>query len=643
MTAGITRSEIEQVILASLPPISRTYPGRMHRLWMGAVQVAFGSAALALVTVFGYKLHLNAATIVPLYLCIVVLQGVAGGTMTSAIVTAVAGACLTYFFFVPLFSFQIHDPLDRLTLFTFLITAHVITRLVLNASKALRNNENRVAPAQSTDALWNRDYEKRSAPTTIQIVTPQETPKLENSMRGSPIPDDIVYQQVYRIVASRAFKKCIRLKSLLEFMVDATVKGETNSLKEWVIGTDVYKRGAEFDPRLDPIVRTETRRLRRKLREYFETEGREDAVVIEVPTGSYVPNFRVRRDGDLFKLPGETIGDYFVLERFDESFATVTYRVRAQTSERVFALKVVSSAALVSPGVRQALEADIAAATALQHENICRVNGCQHSGRNICIISEYFEGQGIADVVDRNPPTWEQTLEITRQLVSALAAAHRLHIVHGNLNSSTVMVTFRHASGKPVLKIIDVGMRSLAGAAAEDTPHFPPGEFNAGPIDERSDVRGAGTLLHKLLRRSVCESETNADGWRGEVPEEQRSGLDAVLARCLAARPADRYANALELEKALGLLGIKSCPRVSTTGRRPDALKSQEQVWDRRHNIPRTALGNFMARALICISAVSVACATQWMAQSNREEIRRRHGKQDIVADDNRAGRPCQS
>ena len=63
---------------------------------------------------------------------------------------------------------------------------------------------------------------------------------------------------------------------LLEFIVDVTVKGERNSLKEWVIGTDVYDRGKDFDPRLDPIVRTEIRRLRRKLAEYFETEGRED-------------------------------------------------------------------------------------------------------------------------------------------------------------------------------------------------------------------------------------------------------------------------------------------------------------------------------------------------------------------------------
>jgi hypothetical protein len=246
-------------------------------------------------------------------------------------------------------------------------------------------------------------------------------------MRGLPIPDSVVYRQVTRITASRAFRRCIRLRRLLEFIVDVTVKGETNSLKEWVIGTDVYDRGKDFDPRLDPIVRTEIRRLRRKLDEYFETEGREDAVVIEVPKGSYIPSFRDRRNEDFFKLLGEPIDDYFVLDRFDESFDTITYRVRENTSERVFALKVISRAALTSPGVRQALEADIVAAAALPRENICRIQRSEHSGQNIYIITECFERQEIADVVDRNLPSrrgfgWAARLMV-RMIAAILAAA----------------------------------------------------------------------------------------------------------------------------------------------------------------------------------------------------------------------------
>jgi serine/threonine-protein kinase len=65
-------------------------------------------------------------------------------------------------------------------------------------------------------------------------------------------------------------------------------------LKEIVIGSSVFDRDPHYDPRLDPIVRVEARRLRTKLEAYYEAEGRDDALVIELPRGSYVPVFRER-------------------------------------------------------------------------------------------------------------------------------------------------------------------------------------------------------------------------------------------------------------------------------------------------------------------------------------------------------------
>ena len=317
MTASQDRRSIEEAMPASMLRSLRAYSVTPHRLWISALRRAAGSIALALVTILSYRFRLNAATVVPLYLCIIVLQVLVGGVMTSAVVTAAAGACMAYFFFPPIFSFRIDDPLNRLALCTFLVAAHLITRLVSSARKTRGDNEKAVQAAQTAAALGEWDPVGRSAAITNQTVTHRDTGKQENRPRGSPIPNDIVYQQVSRIIVSRTFKKCNRLRCLLEFIVDATVKGETNSLKEWVIGTDVYNRGSDFDPRLDPIVRTEIRRLRRKLGEYFETEGRGDVVVIEVPKGSYIPCFRDRRDDDTFKLSGGTIGDYSVVDRFE--------------------------------------------------------------------------------------------------------------------------------------------------------------------------------------------------------------------------------------------------------------------------------------------------------------------------------------
>jgi hypothetical protein len=269
------------------------------------VRSAAVSIAFALITIFGLSLHLNATAIVPLYLLIVVLQSLAGGAMTAAILTAVAGTCLGYFFFPPRFSFRIGDPLNQVALFTFLIVAPVLTWLVSNARKTFGDNQTRVTPAEIAASSGGEDPpEWPCTAITNRLVTCRDTGKPQDGVRGSPIQNDIAYQQVSRIIASRAFKKSIRLKRLLEFIVDATIRGETASLKEWVIGTDVYSRGKDFDPRLDPIVRTEIRRLRRKLREYFETEGRGDAFVIVIPKGSYIPCFQERCDDDVAKLAG---------------------------------------------------------------------------------------------------------------------------------------------------------------------------------------------------------------------------------------------------------------------------------------------------------------------------------------------------
>jgi serine/threonine-protein kinase len=95
-----------------------------------------------------------------------------------------------------------------------------------------------------------------------------------------------------KILASRVFIKSERLSRFLRFAVEQVLAGREDQLKEYIIGVEVFDRSASYDPRIDPIVRVEARRLRSKLRQYYESEGREDPLWIEFPTGSYVPHFR---------------------------------------------------------------------------------------------------------------------------------------------------------------------------------------------------------------------------------------------------------------------------------------------------------------------------------------------------------------
>jgi hypothetical protein len=100
---------------------------------------------------------------------------------------------------------------------------------------------------------------------------------------------DAVRAHLAKILESGGFVKADRLCRFLRFTVEAKLSGEEGQIKEYVLGREVFDRNGSYDPRLDPIVRVEARRLRTKLEEYYSAAGRADTLRIEFPKGSYVP------------------------------------------------------------------------------------------------------------------------------------------------------------------------------------------------------------------------------------------------------------------------------------------------------------------------------------------------------------------
>jgi len=100
-----------------------------------------------------------------------------------------------------------------------------------------------------------------------------------------------IRSQLSKILNSQTFRSAEGQRAFLRFAVEETIAGRGESLKEYTIGTEAFGRGEVFDPRLDPIVRTQARKLRVRLSKYFETEGALDALRIEFPKGSYTPSF----------------------------------------------------------------------------------------------------------------------------------------------------------------------------------------------------------------------------------------------------------------------------------------------------------------------------------------------------------------
>jgi hypothetical protein len=101
---------------------------------------------------------------------------------------------------------------------------------------------------------------------------------ISESTSGEKISEEAIREALSRILESAMFIQSDRLNRFLRFTVEATLAGEADMLKEYLIGTEVYDRKPPYHPGADSIVRSEARRLRNKIREYYESVGKDDSV-----------------------------------------------------------------------------------------------------------------------------------------------------------------------------------------------------------------------------------------------------------------------------------------------------------------------------------------------------------------------------
>ncbi len=97
--------------------------------------------------------------------------------------------------------------------------------------------------------------------------------------------------ELTQILAGSAFEHAGRAREFLRFVVEETLAGRDDRLKGFTIAVDVFGRGSDFDAQSDPLVRVEAGRLRRRLMEHYQGAGRTSALRIDLPRGSYVPQF----------------------------------------------------------------------------------------------------------------------------------------------------------------------------------------------------------------------------------------------------------------------------------------------------------------------------------------------------------------
>src|SRR5579883_16369 len=117
----------------------------------------------------------------------------------------------------------------------------------------------------------------------------------DNQGSQAPIPRKEIEVELEAVLQSAEFRGSKRCQEFLRFVVDETLNGLPNGLKERTIGIGVFGREAAYDTNEDGTVRIKASEVRKRLTLYYAGTGKDSAMRIELPIGSYVPTFsRIR-------------------------------------------------------------------------------------------------------------------------------------------------------------------------------------------------------------------------------------------------------------------------------------------------------------------------------------------------------------
>jgi hypothetical protein len=130
---------------------------------------------------------------------------------------------------------------------------------------------------------------EKSRMETAKVVTPHHEDK--NVFEGGRFSRSELLEQLDRIVRSKHFRNSKRYPTFLRFVVEQTLAGKTEALKERTLGVDVFARPNHYDTNEDPIVRVTAGEIRKRIAQYYQEPGHDEELRIDLPLGSYVPHF----------------------------------------------------------------------------------------------------------------------------------------------------------------------------------------------------------------------------------------------------------------------------------------------------------------------------------------------------------------
>ncbi|WP_233196702.1 serine/threonine-protein kinase [Verrucosispora sp. ts21] len=251
---------------------------------------------------------------------------------------------------------------------------------------------------------------------------------------------------------------------------------------------------------------------------------------------------------------------YVVRERIGLGGMSEVWRANDEVLGRSVAVKVLAAGFAADPDLRAAIRREARAAARLTHPNVTQVYDYGEAGLDGAIVPylvmELVDGRNLADRLADGPLPWPSALRMAAQVAAALAAAHRIGVVHRDIKPGNVMLTETGA------KVLDFGIAALAGPLAAGTgqaavepmmgtpAYTAPERLQAAAPNPASDVYALGVLLYRALTGDVplpvgsWEDALIVHAERRPVPPPRVSGLPtdiaALVLACLDPDPVRR-------------------------------------------------------------------------------------------------------
>jgi eukaryotic-like serine/threonine-protein kinase len=220
-------------------------------------------------------------------------------------------------------------------------------------------------------------------------------------------------------------------------------------------------------------------------------------------------------------LVGQTLGPFYVDRELGHGAMGTVYRALEQETNKPMAIKVIGAALASNPTVLARFEREAKILKQLKHPNIVRLYGTGRYHKTPFYVMEYIEGETLQTVLERRGRfTWEEVVDLGKQVCSALQHAHHQGIIHRDLKPSNIMIT-----PDGTAKLTDFGIakgwegtqltatNSTVGTASYMSPEQCRGEKN---LTHKSDLYSLGVVFYELLT--------------GRRPFEADSALDMFLA-----------------------------------------------------------------------------------------------------------------